>query len=168
MDVFIASYDIVEAFGVYLEDGALSILERPPKPRLPFYNEWEDENGRDYDVNDKIVYEPQIFDVPLLIKGDSMSDYRKKRADFLQLISQPFDFQVLDWGEAFQLRLIDIVGWDYINVGLTSKTSARFVLRFENNHVLPTYVFRYLADNKGRYIIINDNKRILVKTKYHA
>lgn len=166
MTVFIESYDIASAFGVRIEEGALSILEKPPKPRVPFFNEWEDENGRDYDQDDKIVYEPQIMDIPLLIIGNSMADYRKRRAEFLELVSKPFDFQILEWGESYQLRLIDILEWSFINMDLQSITCARFVMRFENNHVLPTYLFRYLADNQGRYIIINDNKRILVKTTY--
>jgi len=75
---------------------------------------------------------------------------------------------VLEWGESYKLRLIEISDWQLLNESLTGETSASFVLKLENNHVLPTYVFRYLADNKGRHIIINDNKRILVKTKYHA
>ncbi|WP_286767153.1 MULTISPECIES: hypothetical protein [Sphingobacterium] len=168
IDVFIQSYDTVETFGVYLLDGGLSVLEQPPKPRIPFFNEWEDTSGRDYDENDSLVYEPQTLEVPFLMVGENMADYREKRRDFLDLISEPFDMQVLEWGESYKLRLIEISDWQLLNESLTGETSASFVLKLENNHVLPTYVFRYLADNKGRHIIINDNKRILVKTKYHA
>jgi len=166
--VLINGIDVQEAFGIYLEDGGLTVFEQPPTPREPFFNEWVDQSGRDYDQGVPVVYETQTFDVPFLILGANMADYRKRKANFLELINfnGDFDFQILDWGEAYKLRYKGASSWTFINEHLLESTSARFVLKFERNpNVLP-YVFKYLADNLGRYIIINDNQKILVKTTY--
>lgn len=168
VEVFINSYDLEKAFGVCLEDGGLSRFETPPTPKEPFFNEWPDESGRDYDTSSPVVYQSQVYEVPFLIIGKSMADYRKKKREFLELISinGEFDFQIVDWGEAYRLRYKSTASWDFINTNLAGETSARFVLRFENNHGLPVYMFRYLVDNFGRYIVINGGKKIMVKTSY--
>jgi len=169
VSVLINSYDLQAAFGVFLEDGGLDRFEIPPLPREPFFNEWQDESGRDYDDTSDQVYQSQSFEVPFLLVGSSMVDYRQKKREFLELINfnGEFDFQILDWGEAFKLRYKSTSSWELLNVGLESETSARFVLIFECNFK-PTYVFKYLADNQGRYIVINDNQRMLVKTVYNS
>ncbi|MDR6734163.1 hypothetical protein [Sphingobacterium sp. 2149] len=168
VSVFINSYDIIEVFGLHLGRGALSVLEQPPTPKEVFFNDWIDENGKDYDDTSNINYEPQVFDIPFLMKAQGILDYKKKRRDFLDLLKKDFDFQVLDWGESFRLRLKKIAKWEYANRPFSDTIYVRIILQVENNYVLPTYVFRYLADNLGRYIVINDNKRILVKTRYNA
>lgn len=167
VSVLINGYDLRHAFGVYLEDGGLQVFEIPATPKEPFYNEWSDQNGRDYDTDSPVVYQAQTFEVPFLMSGSSIVDYRKKKKDFMSLIdfNGEFDLQIIDWGEAFRLRYKGVVSWSFINLDLGSSTSARFVLRLECNHN-KGYVFRYLTDNIGRYIVINDNQKILVKTTY--
>jgi|SRR5690606_9568028 len=166
VNVLIDGYDLETTFGICLEEGGLSIFETPPTPKEPFYNEWPDEHGRDYDTDSPVVYETQIFEVPFLLIADDMADYRKKKKDFLSLIdfNGEFDLQVIDWGEAFRLRYKGVASWNFINVDLGSSTSARFVLRLECNHNM-AYVFKYLVDNSGRYIVIN-GKKMMVKTSY--
>lgn len=153
-------------YGLHLDKGALSVFEHPPTPKEVFFNDWKDEDGFDYDDESAIFYEPQTFDIPFIMKADNLADYRKKRREFLDLIKSDFDFQILDWGETYKLKLIKVVKWEFISRVLEGNIFVTITLQLENNHVLPTYVFRYLADNQGRYIIINDNKRILVKTTY--
>lgn len=167
VSVLINGFDLEQAFGICLEEGGLDQFEIPPVPREPFYNEWEDQSGRDYDDSSNLVYESQNFEVPFLIIGSSMVDYRKKKREFLDILeaNREFDFQILDWGEAFKLRYKGVLVWEFINVDLLAETSARFVLKLECNFK-PSYVFKYLADNSGRYIIINDNQKVLVKTTY--
>lgn len=166
VSVLINGFDLRDAFGVYLEDGGLQVFEIPPTPKEPFYNEWSDQNGRDYDTESPVVYQTQTFEVPFLITASNMVDYRKKKKDFLSLIdfNGEFDLQIIDWGEAFRLRYKGVASWNFINVELGSSTSARFVLRLECNHN-KGYVFKYLVDNSGRYIVIN-NKKMMVKTSY--
>ncbi|WP_437918446.1 hypothetical protein [Sphingobacterium sp. LRF_L2] len=166
VNILINSYELTTAFGVYLEDGGLSEFEQPPVPKVPFYQEWADESGREYDTTSAVVYECRYFEIPFLIKGKDMQDYRKKKTEFLSLIDQndDVDFQVVDWGETYRLRYVSAKDWKFINEGLTTKTSARFVIRFEDNHGTPSYIFKYLADNYGRYIVINGGQKILVKT----
>ncbi len=166
--MFLINDQDISAFGIYLERGALSVFEIPPTPKEPFFNDWIDENGKDYDDVSDIRYNPQVFDVPLIMEAEGIADYRKKRRDFLDMIKNEFDFQVFEWGESFKLRLIKISTWEYLKKPFQGKIYVKIVLQVENNFVLPTYVFRYLADNKGRFIIINDNKKILVKTKYNG
>lgn len=166
VNILIDGIDITTAFGVRLQNGGLSVFEMPPTPREPFYNEWPDQNGRDYDTESPVVYQTQVFEVPFLLIARNMVDYRKKKRDFLSLIdfNGEFDLQVIDWGEAFRLRYKGVASWNFINVDLGSSTSARFVLRLECNHN-KGYVFKYLVDNSGRYIVIN-NKKMMVKTNY--
>lgn len=165
--VLIDGYDLESTFGICLEDGGLDKFELPAIPKEGFFNEWHGQSGRDYDESGALVYESQTFEVPFLIIGSSMADYRKKKREFLDLIevNSEFDFQIIDWGEAYKLRYKKFTSWEFINVDLDTSTSARFVLQLECNFN-PAYVFKYLADNSGRYIIINDNQKVLVKTTY--
>lgn len=167
--ILINGYDIQEAFGVMLEDGGLDKFEKEPIPKEPFYNEWADQSGRDYDESSPRVYQPQVFEVPFLIKCSNMADYRQKKSEFMELIdfNGEFDFQIVDWGEAFKLRYKEVSSWDFINVDLESETSARFVLKLECNFN-PTYVFKYLATNEGDYIVANDGTKIMVKSIYNS
>lgn len=168
VSVLINGYDLKDTFGIYLEDGGLDKFEQPPTPKEPFYNEWPDQSGRDYDETSEVVYETQYFEVPFLLIGSSMADYRKKKSDFLQLIdfNGSFDFQIIDWGEVYKLRFKAVTSWDFINVSLDGRTSARFVLKLERNPNVKPSVFKYLVDGLKRYIIINGNQKILVKTSY--
>lgn len=167
VSTLINGYDLKDAFGIVLEDKGLEKLEPPPTPKEPFYNEWPDQSGRDYDNVSPVVYEPRNIELPFLLIASSMADYRKKKKDFMQLIdfNGEFDFQIIDWGEAFKLRYKSVTSWEFINIGLDSTTSARFVLKLENNFGKPS-IFKYLVDGLKRYIIINGNQRILVKTSY--
>ena len=164
VNVLFDGLDTLTAFGVRLEQGGLDIFEMPPTPKEPFFNEWPDQSGRDYDLDAPVVYQTQVFEVPFLIIGSDMADYRKKKRDLLKLLdaNRDFDLQILDWGEAFRVRYKGAASWSFINVDLETSTSARFVLRLECNHG-DAYVFKYLVDNSGRYIIINGVK-VLVKT----
>lgn len=165
--ILINGYDLYEAFGIVLEQGGLEKLEAPPTPREPFYNEWHGISGRDYDESTLRAYEAQIFEIPFLIIGNSMADYRAKKKDFFELIdfNGEFDFQIIDWGEAYRLRYKGVSSWTFINENIEGETSARFVIKMECNFS-PTYMFAYLADNDGNYIVINDDERILIKTIY--
>lgn len=167
VSVLINGYDLEQTFGVCLEDGGLSVFETPPIPKEPFFNEWQDQSGRDYDESAPVVYDSQLFEIPFLMVANSMSDYRRRKRDFLELITvnTEFDFQVLKWGEAFKMRFKGASNWDFITTNLDGETSARFVLRLENNFN-KGYAFRYLADNLGRRIVINGSQEILVKTTY--
>jgi hypothetical protein len=167
-DVLINGYDLEKTFGVCMEEGGLSVFEQPPIPREPFFNEWPDQSGRDYDETSAVVYQTQFFEIPFLIIGSTMADYRKKKADFMKLIdfNGSFDFQVIDWGEAYKLRYKEVASWEFINTNLGSETSARFVLRLELNPNVKPSIFKYLVDGLKRYIIINGNQKILVKTSY--
>lgn len=166
VNTFIDGYELESAFGVCLEEGGLNVFEKPPKPKEPFFNDWNDQNGREYDDVSPLKYESRTFDVPFLIIGSSMVDYRKKKKDFLDLIMKngEFDLQIMEWGEAFKVRFKEFVSWDLLNSGINSETSARFVVRLEDNYGRPM-AFRFLVSEQGKYIISN-NKRILVKTLY--
>ena len=168
VDVFINGYDLERAFGVCLEEGGLDKFEPTPTPKEAFYNEWPDVSGRDYDESAPQVYETQLFEVPFMIVGSSMADYRKKKREFMSIIdfNGDFDFQIVEWSEAYRLRFRGSVSWEFINADLNGPTSARFVLRLECNHGNPAYVFRYLAANDGRYIVINGGSKIMVKTSF--
>lgn len=165
--VLINQIDIAAAFNVMLEKGGLSVFETPPKMKEPFFNDWVDQSGKDYDEDAKAVYESQSFEIPFLIFGEGVQDYRKKKREFLDLIEghNEFDFQILDWGEAFRLRFKEANSWKLLNKSMEGRMFARFILKLECNFN-PMYVFKYLADNSGRYIVINDNQKMLVKTTY--
>lgn len=165
--VLINGIDLEDAFGIYLEEGGLDVFETPPIPKDPFFNEWPDHSGRDYDTESPVVYQTQTFEVPFLLIASNMVDYRKKKKDFMSLIdiNGEFDLQIIDWGEAFRLRYKSSASWSFINADLTSSTSARLVLRLECNHN-EGYVFKYLTDNSGRYIVINGGNKVMVKTSF--
>lgn len=163
----INNYDLEQAFGICLEEGGLNAFERPAIPKEPFFNEWYEHPGRDYDESAPFVLSPRTIDIPLLIKGGNMEDFRAKKRQFLELIGMngEFSFQILEWGEAFRLRYKEITDWSFINIGTDSETSARFVLRAEDNHAVGER-FAFLVDGEGRYFTINKNQRILVRTSY--
>lgn len=167
--VLINGYDLQESFGVVLEDGGLDRFEKPAIPKEPFFNEWHGVSGRDYDDSAEQSYQAQTFEVPFLIVGNSMMDYRQKKYDFMELIdfNGEFDFQIVDWGEAFKLRYKEATVWDLVNSNLEGETSARFVLKLECNFKA-AYVFKYLADNDGRHIVANDGTKIMVKSIYNS
>lgn len=167
VDIMINNYDLEQTFGICLEEGGLDAFEVPAAPKEPFYNEWFEEPGKDYDQSAPFVLSPRTIDIPFLIKADTMEGFRLKKRQFLELISinGEFSFQILEWGEAFKLRYKEIVEWSFINVGIDSETSARFVLRAEDNHGV-SQQFAYLVDGGLRYFIINKNQRILVRTSY--
>lgn len=165
-DILINGIDIELAFGVCLEEGGLSVFEKPTSYKEVFFNEWPDSVGKDYDETAELIEDVQEFEVPFLIKGKSMTDYRKKKREFLAkiCINSSIDFQVVEWGEAFKLRLKSFSSWEFINAELYDECSAKFTAKFETDPTSKPYEFKYLVDGLQRYIIINGNQRILVKT----
>lgn len=167
-DVLISGIDIESAFGVCLEEGGLSVFEKPTPYKEVFFNEWTDSPGKDYDETAELIEDVQEFEVSFLIRGTSMVDYRKKKREFLEMINinGSIDFQVIEYGEAFKLRFQSISDWDFINAELHDECSAKFTIKFETDPTSKPYEFKYLVDGLQRYIIINGNQRILVKTSY--
>lgn len=167
VNLLINAYVLETAFGIVLEEGGLEVFEKPATPKAIFFNEWPELSARDYDENAPLVFEPRTLEVPFLIVGNSMEDYRTKKEAFLELImiNGEFSLQILEWGESFRLRYKETVSWEFINTSLDGETSARFVLRFEDNHG-QTESFSYLVDGSIRYLVINKNQKILVKSKY--
>lgn len=168
VDVLISGIDIESALGVCLEEGGLSVFEDPTPYKEVFFNIWPDAPGKDYDETAELIEDVQEFEVPFLIKGTSMADYRKKKREFLQMImiNGSIDFQIIDWGEAFKLRFKSVSSWEFINAELYDECSAKFTIKFETDPNKKPYLFKYLVDGLKRYIIINGNQRILVKTSY--
>lgn len=167
VDILINSYDLEQAFGVMLEEGGLEVFEMPSDPKTIFFNEWPEFSGKDYDDTSPFVHESRMLDIPFLIVGNDMDDYRKKKKEFLDLVSfhGEFDFQIIDWGETYALRLKGFSNWEFLNMSLHGETSARFIMKCEDNYGIPKYRFKYLTDNLGRYFLVND-KKMLVKSNY--
>lgn len=167
--VLINSIDLESAFNVLLDKGGLSVFENPPKPKEPFYNDWKDQSGKDYDESAPMVYESQVFDIPFVIHGNGISDYRHKKAQFLELIetNNEFDFQILNWEQSFRLRYKECVSWGLLNKSMKNSMFSRFVLKLECNFNA-SYGFKYLVANDNRYIVANNGDKILVKAIFNS
>lgn len=166
--ILINGFDLQEKFGIVLEDGQLEKFKLPPTPKEPFYNEWADVSGKDYDTTSPVVYETQIFEISFLMKALDKDDYRIKEKAFLQLINvnSEFTFKLVDYALAFYLRYKGAVEWRPINVYNNGIVESRMVLKLENNHrPVPDdgggTTINVLADNQGRLLVIN-NKLIQI------
>lgn len=136
VNILINGVDVQSDFGVCLEDGGVDAPQLPATPKQPFYNEWEDSSGRDYDTTTLLVYQAQTLELPFLIIANNMEDYKIKKLGFLNLVIKNVDlvFYFSGIDETLKIRYVETVSWDFINLDLDSQTSARFVMRFEKNH----------------------------------
>lgn len=134
--LLIEGLDLQDNFGIVLEDGGVNATEKPPVPRTAFFNEWEDESGKDYDDSAPVVFQSSVIELPFLIKANSMAEYRQKKDAFLALIvvNKDISFEITGLTASLNFRYVETMSWEFINIGLTSITTARFVLRFEKNH----------------------------------
>lgn len=136
VNVIIDGINIKTQFGVYLEEGGINIPEKPATPRVPFFNEWEDENGKDYDTDATVVFQSTTMDIPFLIVGKDLADYRQKKNGFLELIVKNGDVSLEIQGliAVQKLRYVETVSWDFISIGEDEATSAKFTIKFERNN----------------------------------
>ena len=134
--VTIDSVDIQNDFGVYLEQGGIDAPQLPPTPRQPFFNEWEDSSGRDYDTTSPVVFSPQILEVPFFIIAGNLAEYKTNKDAFLDLVVKNTELNVTfsGIGQSLKLRYVETVSWELLEIALDGQTSARFVLKLENNH----------------------------------
>ncbi|WP_286894950.1 MULTISPECIES: hypothetical protein [Sphingobacterium] len=137
--MFLINDQDISAFGIYLERGALSVFEIPPTPKEPFFNDWIDENGKDYDEDSDLSYQSQDYDIPLIMEGKNLQDYKEKKQAFLSLVSKKgeFTFHAANWSDPIKLRFKSFVKWDLISYSASLPDRgifAKFTIKLQNNH----------------------------------
>lgn len=136
----------ITSLGLFFRKGSLyKELLKLPKPKERFFNEWPDQNGREYDTTSPTVFEALQYSIACYLTADSIGDLQQKRSDILELISKPEGFTLFSQtlGRGFALRYIESGSFNTINpIWSKGKLYCEFTLTLENNFAATEQLFR--------------------------
>lgn len=140
-----------------------------PKRKQPFYNNWQEHNGFDYD-NSETGFEPHEFEIDCYMEANSVDDLILKRAALIEEITKPEGFTLYSdrLRISLTLRYLDSPSFRTLTpMSNQGSLYCLFQLKLQNNYD-PAFIYKLLADNENSILLINDDEGILVKTEFDS